>query len=81
MANAGLLVALGTLLGYQPKFDAIVGNPGVFTGAKTLDSWIQPGWLETDSTQAPAPPGAEFLPQTELPSFFAKPGPLPSLPE
>jgi ABC-type sugar transport system substrate-binding protein len=81
IANAGLLVALGTLLGYQPKFDAVVGNPGVFTGADILDGWVQPDWLEHDSNQAPAPPGAEFLPQGDLPNFFAKPGALPQLPE
>jgi ribose transport system substrate-binding protein len=81
MANAGLLVALGTLLGYEPKFDAIVGNPGVFTGGSALDSWVQPDWNASDSNQAPAPQGAEFLPQKALSNFFVKPGPLPTLPE
>jgi ribose transport system substrate-binding protein len=81
IANAGLLVALGTLLGYQPKFDAIVANPGVFSGADILNSWVRPDWAENDSNQAPAPPGAEFLPQDDLQYFFAKPGPLPQLPE
>jgi ribose transport system substrate-binding protein len=81
IANAGLLVAIGTLLGYQPKFDAIVGNPGVFTGADILNSWVDHDWSENDSNQAPAPPGAEFLPQEDLPYFFAKPGALPQLPE
>jgi len=79
-ADAGLLVTLATLLGQQPKFDTIVGNPPLVQGADGLSSWVQPSWTADDANQAPAPPGTEFLPASELGNFFAKPGPLPTLP-
>jgi ribose transport system substrate-binding protein len=81
MADAGILVAVGTLLGYGPKYDAIVGNPPSATGEKTLDAWIQPDWQPSDQNQAPAPPGAQFLPPSRIGSFFAKPGTFPTLPK
>jgi ribose transport system substrate-binding protein len=80
-ANAGLLMALGALLGYEPKFDAVVGNPPQVMGKSSLDAWIQPDWQAGDANQAPAPPNADFLPQSEMGNFFLKPGPLPTLPQ
>lgn len=80
MADAGVLVALGTLLGYQPKYDAIVGNPPLVSGADVLDEWIDPSWQVSDANQAPAPPGTNFLDPAQIGVFFADPGEFPALP-
>jgi ribose transport system substrate-binding protein len=80
-ANAGMLIALGTLLGYQPKFDAVVGNPPQVMGKSSLDAWIQPDWQASDANQAPAPPKSDFLAQKQIRDYFLKPGTLPTLPE
>lgn len=81
MADAGILVAIGTLLGFAPTFDAIVGNPPLVTGPEVLDKWTDPSWDASDTNQAPAPPGTDFLAPDELSAFFSTPGDFPTLPE
>ncbi|WP_160148898.1 substrate-binding domain-containing protein [Amycolatopsis alkalitolerans] len=78
--DAALRVAIATLQGQGPKYDAIVANPPLVTGKATLDNWIQPGWTASSADQAPAPPGTPFFPADELGAYFTSPKPLPPLP-
>jgi ribose transport system substrate-binding protein len=80
MADAGLQIAIATLRGFQPKYDAIVGLPPYVTGSDSLDKWIDPSWTADDANQAPAPPGSEFLTASILSNYFAKPGEFVILP-
>ncbi|OLT07688.1 hypothetical protein BJF90_13445 [Pseudonocardia sp. CNS-004] len=77
--DAAFTVAIATLQGQGPRFDAVVGGPPLVTGADALGSWVQPDWSESSSDQAPASPGAEFLPAADLGAFFTSPQPLPPL--
>lgn len=78
--DAALQVAIATLQGQGPRFDAIVGNPPLVTGKAMLDRWIQPDWTPASADQAPAPPDSAFLPADQMSVFFTKPKPLPALP-
>jgi ribose transport system substrate-binding protein len=78
--DAALRVAVATLQGQGPKFDAIVANPPQVTGAAALNSWVQSDWTESSADQAPAPPNVSFLPSSQLGSFFTTPKDLPALP-
>ena len=78
--DAALLVAIATLRGQGPKFDAIVANPPQVTGKAALDGWVQSDWTSSSADQAPAPPNVTFLPPSQLGAFFTKPESLPPLP-
>jgi ribose transport system substrate-binding protein len=77
--DAALLVAIATLQGQGPKFDAIVGNPPQVTGPAALNSWVQSDWTASSADQAPAPPSVAFLSPSQLGSFFTNPKNLPPL--
>ncbi|MDQ1734292.1 MAG: ribose transport system substrate-binding protein [Pseudonocardiales bacterium] len=78
--DAALRVAIATLQGQGPKFDAIVANPPQVTGAAALNGWVQSDWTASSADQAPAPPNVSFLPSSQLGSFFTTPKDLPALP-
>jgi ribose transport system substrate-binding protein len=77
--DAALIVALATLQGQGPKFDAIVANPPQVTGSAALNSWVQGDWTASSADQAPAPPNVAFLPPSQLGAFFTTPKDLPAL--
>jgi ribose transport system substrate-binding protein len=78
--DAALYVAIATLQGQSPKFDAVVANAPQITGADVLKGWAQSNWTATSADQAPAPPQVPFFPTTDMPSYFATPKPLPAMP-
>jgi ribose transport system substrate-binding protein len=77
--DAALMVAVATLQGQGPKFDAIVANPPQVTGSAALNSWVQSDWTASSADQAPAPPSVAFLPPSQLGSFFTNPKDLHAL--
>ena len=77
--DAALLVAIATLQGQGPKFDAIVANPPQVSGAAALNSWVQSGWTASSADQAPAPPNVPFFPADQMGAFFTTPKALAPL--
>lgn len=77
--DAALLVAIATLQGQGPKFDAIVANPPLVTGATALNSWVQSDWTASSADQAPAPPNVPFFPVDQMGAFFTTPKALAPL--
>jgi ribose transport system substrate-binding protein len=77
-ADAALHIAVGTLLGYGPKFDAVIANPPVVSDKDALGKWIESGWKKDDPGPAPAPPDTPFF-APDMSVFFQRPAALPAL--
>jgi ribose transport system substrate-binding protein len=77
--DAALMVAIATLQGQGPKFDAIVADPPQVTGSDALNGWVQSDWTASSADQAPAPPNVPFFPASQIGSFFTTPKALPPL--
>ncbi|MGA2528762.1 MAG: substrate-binding domain-containing protein [Acidimicrobiales bacterium] len=75
--NASWRVALRILMGQGIKIKGVPALPPLTSTKSALLNWIPKSWTPQSTGQAPAPPGAQWIPDSMLNDLFVHPKALP----
>jgi ribose transport system substrate-binding protein len=75
--NASWRVALRMLTGQGIKIKGVPALPPLTSSKAALLKWIPKSWTPQSTGQAPAPPGAQWIPDSMLNDLFVHPKALP----